>query len=82
MEGTTFADLYSDMTIPEIIVDSLTEMTSGVTGSISAAFDSLVLNDAKTGLSALAIWVLSFMGVGFLWKIVPTCTRFLRRGRR
>lgn len=78
---TTFFDLYADKTIPDIIVDALTKMTSGVTGSISKAFDALILNDAKTGLSALAIWVLSFAGVGFLWKVIPMAIRRLSNRR-
>ena len=80
-ETTTFFSVYEGMSIPEIIVDALTKMTSGVTGSLRQSFDSLVLNEAGTGLSALAIWVLSFMGVGFIWKIVPQAKRLFRRGR-
>lgn len=82
MEGTTtFFDVYAGKSIPEIIVDALKAMTSGVTGSISESFDALVLNADKTGLSALAIWTLSFLGVGFIWKVVPMGVRFLKSRR-
>lgn len=81
MEDISIFNVYSGKTIPQIIVESFTDMTSGVTGSISEAFDKLVLNESGTGLSMLAIWTLSFLGVGFIWKVVPIAVRFLRRRR-
>ena len=82
MEGTTtIFDLYNNMTIPGIIVDAVTTLTSGLVGSIRNGFDALVLNDAKTGLSMLAIWSLTTLGVGFVWKNVPKIIGFFRRSR-
>ena len=67
--ATTFVDVYAGKTIVEIIVDALKGLATGVTGSISEAFNSLVLtSDGK--LSALAIWTLSIFGLGLVWKIV------------
>ena len=82
MEGTSIYDLYNNMTIPEIVVDSVTKMSSGVVGSVSKAFDALVLNEAGTGLSMLAIWTLSFLGIGIIWKVLPYAVRFVRGRRR
>ena len=81
MEGvTTFVDVYEGKTITEIVVTSLKEMTSGVTGSISEAFNALVLTEDGR-LSALAIWTLTFLGVGFIWKIIPMAVRFFKSRR-
>ena len=81
MESTDLSFLAEGVSIPEIIVNSTKMMTSGVTQCISEAFDGLVLNQAGTGLSAIAIWCLSFIGVGFIWRLVPKAYRLLR-GRR
>lgn len=79
MDGTsTVFDLYNDMTIPGIIVDSVTTLTSGLVGSIRSGFDALVLNDAKTGFSMLAIWSLTTLGVGFVMRNVPKILGFIR----
>ena len=80
MTGTKFVDIYDGQSIVEIVVGSLKDMTAGVTGSISGAFDALVLND-EGKLSALAIWVLTFLGVGFVWKVIPMIYNFIK-GRR
>lgn len=80
MDGTKFVDIYEGQSIVEIVVDSLKGMTSGVTGSISEAFNSLVLTD-EGKLSALAIWSLSFLGVGFIWKVIPAAIRFVKSRR-
>ena len=72
-----FFEQYEEKTISGIVVESLQEMANGITGSIKAAFDGLVLNEAGTGLSALAIWTLAFLGLGFVWKIIPIGLRFL-----
>ena len=80
MDGTKFVDIYEGQSIVEIVVDSLKGMTSGVTGSISEAFNALVLTeDGK--LSALAIWSLSVLGVGFIWKVIPAAIRFVKSRR-
>ena len=80
MDGTKFVDIYDGKSIVEIVVDALKGMTSGVTGSISEAFNALVLTeDGK--LSALAIWSLSFLGVGFIWKVIPMAVRFFKSRR-
>lgn len=81
MESTDLSFLAEGTTIPEIIVNSLKAMTQGVTESISGAFNGLVLNQNGTGLSALAIWTLSFLGVGFIWKAIPMAIRFVKRRR-
>ena len=81
MEPTNFDYLAEGTSIPEIVVNSLKMMVSGVTESIRDAFDGLVLNEAKNGLSALAIWTLTFIGIGFLWKIIPMGIRFFKRRR-
>lgn len=80
METTTFVDVYSGKTIVEIIVDSLKGLASGVTGSISDSFNALVLTE-EGQLSALAIWVLSMFGIGFVWKVVSMATRFFKSRR-
>lgn len=81
MESVDLSFLAEGTSIPEIIVNSTTMMAGGVTKAISTAFNGLVLNDAGTGLSALAIWVLSFMGVGAIWKLAPQAKRLFTRGR-
>jgi len=80
METTTFVDVYAGKSIVEIVVDALKGMTTGVTGSVSEAFNALILTeDGK--LSALAIWTLSFLGVGFIWKVVPMAIHFFKKNR-
>ena len=82
MDGLTpIEQVYADKSIVDIVVGSLKDMTSGLTESISDAFNGLVLNESKTSLSMLAIWTLTFLGVGFIWKVVPTAVRFLRSRR-
>ena len=81
MESTDLSFLAEGTSIPEIVVNSLKAMTQGLTESISGAFNGLVLNQNGTGLSALAIWTLSFLGVGFIWKVVPMAIRFFNRRR-
>ena len=81
MESTDLSFLAEGTSIPEIIVNSTKMMAGGVTESISQAFDGLVLNHAGTGLSALAIWSLSFLGVGFIWRLFPKAFRLVK-GRR
>ena len=81
MEGVDLSFLAEGTSIPEIIVNSTTMMAGGMTKAIAAAFNGLVLNEAGTGLSALAIWVLSFAGVGFIWKVIPQARRFFTRHR-
>lgn len=78
-ESVDLSFLAEGTSIPEIIVNSTTMMAGGVTKAISTAFNGLVLNDAGTGLSALAIWVLSFAGVGFIWKLLPKAIAFFKR---
>ena len=75
-----FVDVYAGKSIVQIIVDSLSGLASGITTSISDAFNGLVLtSDGK--LSALAIWTLSMFGIGFIWKIVPTAVRLFKSRR-
>ena len=82
MESTDLSFLAEGTSIPEIIVNSAKMMASGVTESVSAAFDGLVLNQNGTGLSALAIWTLSFVGVGFIGTILGKVTTFVRGRKR
>lgn len=76
-----FVDIYANKSISKIVVDACQEMTTGVIGSIRDGFDALVLTEEGT-LSALAIWCLTFLGVGFIWKVVPTVIRFIRGRNR
>ena len=78
MEGTTVFEAYEGMTIPGIVVDSVTTLTSGLVGSIRSGFDALVLNEAGTGFSMLAIWSLTTLGFGFVMRNVPKITGFIR----
>ena len=52
--------------IVEIITNAFSGMLSGLVGAYSEAFNALILNEAQTGLSMIAIWSLVFMGVGLL----------------
>ena len=81
METTKFVDVYAGKSIIEILVDALKGLATGVTGSISEAFNALVLTD-EGQLSALAIWTLSFMGIGLVWKIVGWAISFIKSHRR
>ena len=79
MEGTsTIFDLYNGMTIPGIVVDCVSKLTTGLVGSIRQGFDALVLNEAGTGLSMLAIWALTTLGIGFVYRNVPKIIGFFR----
>ena len=69
---------YSNQSIVDIVVNSLKDMTSGLTSSLSQAFEKLVLTEDHQSLSMLAIWVLTFLGVGFIWKVVPMIYRFFK----
>ena len=80
-ELTRIEEVYADKSIVDIVVESLQEMTSGLTESIRDAFNGLVLNENGTGLSMLAIWTLTFLGVGFIWKVLPMAIRFFKRHR-
>ena len=82
MDSTDLGFLAEGTTIPEIIVNSAKMMASGVTESVSKAFDGLVLNQNGTGLSALAIWTLSFVGVGFIGTVLPKAVSFIRGRKR
>lgn len=78
METTPYYMQYADKSIVEIVVTSLKDMTGGLTSSIAEAFEKLVLTEDKASLSMLAIWVLTFLGVGFIWKVVPMIYRFFK----
>ena len=77
METTTFADVYAGKSIVEIIVDAVKGLTTGVTGSISEAFNALVLNE-QGQMSALAIWALSLFGLSIVWTGVKIAVGFFR----
>lgn len=65
----------------EIITNAFSGMLTGTLGGVKAAFDSVVLNDAKTGLSMLAIWSLVFAGIGLVPRGVHWTMSFFR-GKR
>ena len=81
MESTDLSFLGAGENIPEIVANSTKIMAQGITEAVSSAFNGLVLNQNGTGLSAFAIWCLTFLGVGFIWKIVPGLIRMVRRGK-
>lgn len=82
MESTDLSFLAEGTSIVEIVVNSTKMMAQGCTEAISSAFNGLVLNQNGTGLSALAIWTLTFLGVGFIWKLLPRVGRFVKNRAR
>lgn len=81
MEPTTtvpdISFLADGTSIVDIVVNSTVKMATGLTQAISYAFDGLILNADKSGLSALAICAFTFMGFGFIYKVVlPKASAF------
>ncbi len=80
---TNISQVYEGKGIVEIVVDSFTEMTTGITGGIKSTFDSLVLDD-EGRLSMLAIWALVFLGLGFaprIFKMAYSAFQRIKAGR-
>ena len=57
-------------TIVGVVVESFTELVGGITQGFRTGFEELALNEDKTGLSILAIWLLVFLGFGISMKVV------------
>ena len=57
-------------TIVSVVVDSFSDLVGGITTGFRTGFESLILNEDKTGLSILAIWLLVFLGFGLAMKVV------------
>lgn len=65
-------------TIIQGIVDSITGILSGLGSSMVEFFDTIFLNEAGTGLSTLAIVVLSFVGLSVGLGLVSMLIRKFR----
>ena len=57
-------------TIVSVVVESFSDLVSGITGGFRDGFEHLALNEDKNGLSILAIWLLVFLGFGLAMKVV------------
>lgn len=68
----TFAEVTVGQggTIVDVIVNGFTGMTTGILDAVKTGFDMLVLNEAGTGLSALAIWTIVFLGIGLAPRMI------------
>lgn len=76
---STFYDvsLTKGDTIVSVVVESFSDLVSGLTTGFRTGFEELVLNEDKNGLSILAIWLLVFLGFGLAMKVVKWLVRKL-----
>ena len=69
-DGFAEVTLGQGGTIVDLVVNSFTGMSEGFISVLKTGFDALILNEAGTGLSTVAIWTLVWMGLALSPKIV------------